>query len=399
MLRALRFAWLSSVRQPGRTSLGILGTAAVGALLFDMLLLSRGLVVSFRDLLDRAGFDIRVLATDAAPFGGPQIEDADAVVAAIAALPAVEAVAPVSIRGAEIVADGSPRVQFIGADPQARPMWTLVEGDDLPTDPREDPPLVVNRTVAGNRHLSPGSTLLLRGRCSPDSDAFPPVLFTIVGIGEFPFDDAGAETVSGPLSALGRLCGTTPENGVDMLLVRSRPGTGAENAAAAIMAVHPGLNVVTNEDLVARFSRVEFSYFRQISFVLATVTLFFGFLLITVLLTASVNQRLGEIAALRAVGLSRKRVVIGVLCESALMVGAGALLAIPVGAALSIWLDEILRGLPGIPADVHFFVFEARALVSYAWLLAAAAVAAALYPMHIVAQLPIAATLRREVVG
>ena len=47
-----------------------------------------------------------------------------------------------------------------------------------------------------------------------------------------------------------------------------------------------------------------------------------------------------------------------------MLVGAGAILAIPVGAALSVWLDAILRALPGIPADVHFFVFEMRALVA-----------------------------------
>ena len=63
-MRALAFAWRSLVRQPARTALGILGVAAVGALLFDMLLLSDGLVVSMRDLLDRIGFDVRVTATD-----------------------------------------------------------------------------------------------------------------------------------------------------------------------------------------------------------------------------------------------------------------------------------------------------------------------------------------------
>jgi hypothetical protein len=99
------------------------------------------------------------------------------------------------------------------------------------------------------------------------------------------------------------------------------------------------------------------------------------------------------------VGLSRARVVAGVLFESVMMVGAGAILAVPVGLALSVWLDGILRGLPGIPTDVHFFVFESRALVSYAWLLGGASIGAALYPMRIVATLPIAATLRREVVG
>ena len=105
MLRALHFAWRNSVRQPGRTCLGVLGVAAVGALLFDMLLLSHGLVLSFRDLLDRAGFDVRVLAADAAPLSGPRIADAETAVAAIARLPQVEAAVPDSFRNAEIVSE------------------------------------------------------------------------------------------------------------------------------------------------------------------------------------------------------------------------------------------------------------------------------------------------------
>ena len=78
-MKALAFAARSLFRQPGRATLGILGIAAVGALLFDMLLLSRGLVVSFRDLLDSVGFDVRVMATDAAPFGGPRLPHAAAI--------------------------------------------------------------------------------------------------------------------------------------------------------------------------------------------------------------------------------------------------------------------------------------------------------------------------------
>ena len=184
-----------------------------------------------------------------------------------------------------------------------------------------------------------------------------------------------------------------------MLLVRSRAGAGASAAAAAIHAARPGLYVVTNDALVERFNRVEFSYFRQISVVLATVTLFFGFLLISVLLTVSVNQRLGEIAALRALGLSRSRVIGGVLLESVILVFTGGALAVPLGALLSVWLDSILRAMPGVPADLRFFVFEPRALVLHAGLLTVAALAAAAYPMRIVATLPIAATLRREVIS
>jgi len=55
--------------------------------------------------------------------------------------------------------------------------------------------------------------------------------------------------------------------------------------------------------------------------------------------------------------------------------------------------------MPGIPEALHFFVFQERALIIHVALLTATAVAAALYPVRIVTRLPIAATLRDEVVG
>ena len=413
----LRLSWLTIIRQPARAALAILGVAAVGALLFDMLLLSHGLVLSFRSLLDRAGFDIRVLASDAPPFMGPRIADATAVDQAITRLPEIEAVLQLRLRDAELVAaappagpaplagDGSHEpssrranaVEFIGVDPDVRPMWTMIEGHDLPHEAVAIPAILVNRNLARAANLAPGGRLTLR--CSGENAAIPPVLLVVTGVADFPFDNPQSLTAAGALAVATTLCGTEHHDESEMLLVRSRAGFGASAAAAAIHAAHPGLYVVTNEDLVERFSRVEFSYFRQISVVLATVTLFFGFLLISVLLTVSVNQRLGEIAALRALGLSRARVIAGVLTESVLLVFSGGVLAVPLGALLSLWLDRILRAMPGVPADLHFFVFEPRALALHAVLLAVAALAAAAYPMHIVAALPIAATLRTEVVS
>jgi ABC-type lipoprotein release transport system permease subunit len=133
--------------------------------------------------------------------------------------------------------------------------------------------------------------------------------------------------------------------------------------------------------------------------VLATITIAFALLLITVLLTVSVNQRLGEIAALRALGFSARRVVLDVLCESALIVGTGGALSVPIGLLMALWLDAILKRMPGVPTQMHFFVFEPQALAVHALLLAATALLAAAYPMRIVARLPIAATLRNEVIS
>ena len=55
--------------------------------------------------------------------------------------------------------------------------------------------------------------------------------------------------------------------------------------------------------------------------------------------------------------------------------------------------------MPGIPAALHFFVFEPQALAVHVALLVATAIVAAIYPMRIVSSLPIAATLRDEVIG
>lgn len=399
MTYVLAFAVRSLLRQPGRAALGVLGIAAVGALLFDMLLLSRGLVISFRDLLDHIGFDVRVVATDSMPRGGPGLTGVARTAAALAALPEVAEVVPVRITDAEARAgDGTwPSVTLVGADARDRRPWTLLEGADITKD--QPDAVLVSRRSATRLALAPGATLTLRTTCSHVAAAPPPVTFRVAGIADFPFDDAVQRTMATSLAGFARACGGEGRDEADLLLVAAQARHGPDAAVQAIRQASPGVHAFTNEQVVGRMQQAGFSYFRQISTVLATITLAFGFLLITVLLTISVNQRLGEIAALRALGFTRQRVVLDVLFQSVLLVGAGGLLALPLGMALSIWLDAILKTMPGIPASLHFFVFESRSLVLHVSLLALTAVAAALYPMHLVARLPIAATLRREIVS
>jgi putative ABC transport system permease protein len=399
-VRVWALALRSLVRQPSRAVLGVLGIAAVGALLFDMLLLSRGLLVSFRALLDVAGFDVRVMATDT-PFASAPLPRAGAAVAAIAGLPEVEEVVPIKFGGATVDAPlGTPtEIYFHGIEPGARRPWKVLAGTDLRfARPDSLPPLVVNRHLADTFHLAPGSEITLRGDCTRDKSAVPATRFRVTAVVEFPFDEPRALTSATRMADFRKACGQEDKDEADLLLVASREGTGADAAVRAIRAARPDVHPFSNEELVARFQAVGFSYFRQISTVLSSVTLLFGLLLITVLLTVSVNQRLAEIAALRALGFTRRRVVLDVLCQSVLLVGTGGLLSLPLGLALSAWLDHILRAMPGIPSSVTFFAFEPRALALHAALMAATALLAALYPMRLVGRLPIAATLRDEAV-
>lgn len=390
-MNTLAFAWRSLVRQPARTVLGITGVAAVGALLLDMLLLSQGLIVSMRGLLERTGWDVRATSTEDLPGRGPRIRNAAAALADIAALPEVRSVIALRMAEARLDLAGDETIAasvqaFLG---HASFPWTILRG----REPAAAGEIVVNDTVAAALSLQPGDDIRIHPSCRDEIELLPPVRLRVAGVAEFPFEATNEYTLAGTFDTLSQACGGLDAD-VDLLLIAS---TGSPDAAAsAIRAARPDLRAATNEEMLGRFQQTGFTYFRQISTVLTTVTLSFAVLLIAVLLTVSVNQRLGEIAALRALGLSRRRVVGGVLCESALLVGTGGLLSLPVGAGLAVWLDAILKRMPGIPVEMHFFVFERGAAGAHLLLLAATALLAALYPMHIVARLPIAATLREE---
>ena len=125
-------AWRSLVRQPARAALGVLGVAAVGALLLDMLLLSQGLVVSMRDLLNRTGYDVRITATEDLPRNGPRMHNVHAILQTITQLPSVRAA--LAVRFADATVDrvhGAPMtVSFEGVTGSAGHPWNVLRGRD-----------------------------------------------------------------------------------------------------------------------------------------------------------------------------------------------------------------------------------------------------------------------------
>jgi ABC-type lipoprotein release transport system permease subunit len=391
--RALAMAWRSLIRQPARASLGILGVAAVGALLLDMLLLSEGLIVSMRDLLARTGYDVRVTATEDLPRNGPRLRDVQATLSAITRLPQVRGALAVRFADAavELPREATLDASLEGATGNAPHPWHILRGRDV----REAGEAVINESIATASGAGPGATLMLRADCGAGTEALPPARLQVVGVAEFPFALTNENTIGATLGTVTAACGSENADQADVILVTSADDPDA--AVVAIKRARSDLGAATNEQVLGRIQRTGFTYFQQISSVLTTITVSFALLLIAVLLTVSVNQRLGEIAALRALGFSRGRVVADVLCESALIVAMGGALSLPIGAALATVLDRILKRMPGIPAELHFFVFQPTALELHIALLAATAVLAALYPMHIVARLPIAATLRDQV--
>ncbi len=126
----------------------ILGVAAVGALLFDMLLLSRGLVVSLADRLDRVGFDVRVTTGEALSIAGDRIQLASDVFKTVSRLPEVEAVASKRISAGWVLWSGfRVPLTIVGASPGQHAGWQVVKGKDLHEATGALPPVVVSRSV------------------------------------------------------------------------------------------------------------------------------------------------------------------------------------------------------------------------------------------------------------
>jgi putative ABC transport system permease protein len=400
-MSALQLAWRTVRRYRAQTLLAIAGVAVIGALLFDMLLLSRGLLLSFSDLLDRAGYDVRIVGGGGLTLRFP-IADSAAVARDVAALPGVQRVVSIRLLPATLQPPGRPRpatVTLVGVSEVVSGVWTIVRGENLRSDGSGPGcPLVVGRPLADSLNLAIGTAVRVVAEPPGVASALPAVTCHVVGVAQFAFSAAATDDIATTIDAFHRAAAEGEPGDADLILISSRPDALRSDVVAAVQQRHHGLAVYSNDDVVEQFNRNGFAYFRQISIVLSSLTMVFVFLLVATLLTVSVNQRLGEIAALRAIGIARTRIAAMLLWESALLVGGGGLLALPLGQALAVGLDHILRQMPGLPEQLHFFVFEPRALVIHLALLVATAIAAAAYPMWLTARMPIAATLRREVV-
>jgi len=402
-MTSLWLAWRTTTRYRVRAALAVIGVAVIGALLFDMLLLSRGLLESFADLLRSGGFDVRVVANDGVPFARMPIPGSQRLAADLRALPEVREVVLIRVARGTVRVDGRTplEVTLVGTSETSGSGWTVVTGDHLPdaSSATDRCPIVISRPVAAAFDVGPGALLDIIVQPEGIQSALPPVSCRVSGVVNFAFASANEHAVATTMTALREAFGVTRPTDADLVLVASRPEAGSRAAVRAIERARPDLHAYSNEDVVAQFNQNGFAYFRQISFVLSSLTMAFAFLLVATLLTVSVNQRLGEIAALRALGIGRARIASLLLWESALLVGGGAVLALPLGGVLALGLDRLLRQMPGLPERLHFFVFQWRAVAMHVALFAVTAAAAAAYPVWLTARLPIAATLRREVVG
>jgi putative ABC transport system permease protein len=192
--------------------------------------------------------------------------------------------------------------------------------------------------------------------------------------------------------------GAEQRDRLSVVLVATRPGAAVESVGRRIEASDARVSALSTEAAL-RFVDERLSYFRQLAFILASVSLLTGFLLVTTLVTVSVNERIGEIAVMRAIGIARERIVLQVMLEGLVLSVIGAVLGLGLGLVTAQWLNGILSAFPGLPAAFDFFRFEPSAAVRSLGLIIGCGIGAGLWPAWRATTLSIAQTLREEAVA
>jgi putative ABC transport system permease protein len=192
--------------------------------------------------------------------------------------------------------------------------------------------------------------------------------------------------------------GDAVKDRASLFMIRVRNGADPDRVRDWIETYIPTVSAISVVTAIAQVDQ-RLSYFRQLAIILGAVSLFVGFLLVTTLVTVSVNERSGEIAVMRAIGISRTHILQQIVIESVVISVAGALLGLGLGLGTARYLNSILSAFPGLPMAIDFFLFQPQAAWSALGLLVASGIAAGIYPAWRAGSLPIAETLRREAIA
>jgi len=353
--------------------------------------------VSFRSLLLAQGFQIRLAPRGTLPFDtDATIPGASSIIAQLYARPDVVAVSPVL--GAQL------HVEHGAASVSAASLGTLakVQGDYRVLNghaPVADDEVAANDALLTALGATIGDTIRVAAGFDPQLRGFTGQrTVRIVGRVHFIYLAAGERALAIPLSSLQEMEGASQRDRVSLIMVRLRDGANVEADRQAIDRQIPVVSAISTTTAIEQVEQ-RLSYFRQLAFILGTVSLGVGFLLVTTLVTVSVNERLGEIAVMRAIGLRRFRIVEQILIEGTIIMIVGAVVGLGLGLITGRYLNSILAAFPGLPEAIRFFLFQPRDAWIALGLLTASGILAGIYPAWRGASLPIAGTLREEAVA
>lgn len=392
-----RLALRSLVRHRARTLLALLGVAVSAAMLLDMVMLSSGLRASFAELLTSRGFQFRLAPRGTLPFDTEaSIARGRDIAARVGAHPDVIAVSPVLGASLHLPGRDAAVTTFgLGVLPEVQGDYELTRGRDLAGDDG----IVANADFLRLTSAAVGDTVTLGAGFNPLLRATTGARRLVIrGEARFLYLSAEQPAVALPLAVLQEMTEAAREDRVSLLMVRIREGAAIDTLSGWIERVAPSVNAISTDEALATVDQ-RLSYFRQIAVILGAVSLGVGFLLVTTLMTISVNERAGEIAVLRAIGVARAHVVQQIVIEGMLLSLGGTILGLGLGFATARYLNAILSRFPGLPAAIDFFYFQPDAVWRALGLLVLAGIAAGVYPAWRAASMGIAQTLREEAIA
>ncbi|MFL5620058.1 MAG: ABC transporter permease [Gemmatimonadaceae bacterium] len=395
MIATLAFASLR--RHRARTVLAILGVAVSAAMLLDMVMLSSGMRESFRGLLLSQGFQLRLSPKGTLPFDTEAtIRAGDSLVALLRARPTVAAVSPVLGGQLHFPVGGSTVTSTaLGVNPAVQGDYELVAGRH-PSAPDE---VVVNDAVLRALGRTIGDTVRAASGYDPQLRTLSGQrVLRIVGRVRFIYLALDQRAAALPIGTLRAMRGDASADRVSLVMVRVKPGVDVERERQTLEAQLRTVTVISTSEALKQVDE-RLSYFRQLAVILGAVSLVVGFLLVTTLVTVSVNERIGEISVMRAIGVRRWRVVAQILLESSVIMLVASPIGLVLGLVTARWLNSILARFPGLPERIDFFLFQPSAAWTALGLLALSGILAGVYPAWRGASQPIATTLRQEVVG
>jgi len=384
----VRCALRELTRHPLRTLLAVAGVAVAGAMLVDMLMLSNGLRTSFRELLESAGYEVRVSPAGTLPLDTEAtIRDADALLERLRARPGVAGVAPVLAANLSLHGEAERSVFALGVDPGDQGVFRMLSG--RPPGPGE---VVLGPETESGPVAGDTLSLAAFGTLGAVAGTAPRAL-RVSGRARFLYVSESEVPVGLELGTLQDLTGRSDQ--VSFVMVAAAAGTDPDVLAARLAEEFPEVRIVSIGELVAQAEQ-RLSYFRQLAFILGSVSLIVTALLIGTIASVSISDRYGTIAAARAIGISRRSILLTLLVESLAQSAAAVALGLGLGLITSRQLERILSDFPGLPEAVRFFVSDARILGLAAGAILATAALAALIPAYRVTRMPIATTLHRE---
>jgi putative ABC transport system permease protein len=397
-----QLALASLVRHRTRTALAVLGVAIAAAMLLDMVMLASGMRESFSTLLESRGFSIRLAPRGTLPFDTEAtIAGASEIVSTVSRHPDVATVSPVLgatvhvVAGARVPSQQGTTAFAIGMRPAVQGDYEVVRGADAGSTDS----FVANADFMRLTGARIGDTLTLATGYEPQLRSYAGERRLVLsGEARFLYLASGQAAVAIQLETLQAMGGRERHDRASLFMVALREGAVADSVQRWIERAVPRVDAISTREALARVDE-RLAYFRQMAFILGGVSLAVGFLLVTTLVTVSVNQRIGEIAVQRAIGVSRVHVVEQIVVESLVISAAGALLGLVLGLATARWLNGILASFPGLPRAIDFFLFQPRAVWTSMAMLVASGILAAIYPSWRASSLPIARTLHEEAVA